>query len=236
MSKKAVFRFKQFDIKQEVSAMKIGTDGVLLGAWCKAEAQNILDIGTGTGLIALMCAQKHPKAKITAIEIEPNAAGEARYNFENSPWKNRLNLIQTGFLAFQTADLFDTIISNPPFFDEETPANSQQRNMARKSFSLPLRKLIGHAHNLLTPKGHIFLILPVDKEALLVEILKTEKLFLARLCQVKGNFHSPVKRILVDIVKQPVNTEYSQLIIEKERHVYTQKYIELTRDFYLKMV
>ena len=233
---KNIFKFKQFDVLQEQSGMKIGTDGVLLGAWADLHnAKHILDIGTGTGLIALMCAQRHQTALITAVEIEEKAAVEATYNFTKSPWSNRLKIVKTDFKQFMSNNKFDIIISNPPFFDENVLSSKYQRNLARNAEHLPLQTLLAKAKEMLTIDGTINLILPVSKLKILEKNLKNEQLYLQKICYVKGRKEMPVKRILVQIGKKNMPIEKSELTIEIDRHLYTDKYKALTREFYLKM-
>jgi tRNA1Val (adenine37-N6)-methyltransferase len=231
-----IFKFKQFDIVQDNAPMKIGTDGVLLGAWAHIEqSENILDIGTGTGLIALMAAQRNPKASITAIELNDKALKDAKINFKQSPWTDRLNLIHTSFQKWVTTQTFDAIISNPPFFDEDIQSPDTDRQMARHSTYLPLQELIGKAKLLLNKQGTINLILPADKEMSLKEIVANERLFLHHICYVHGQQNKPVKRILVSLGLEEKVTLSNQLIIEKARHHYTKAYTNLTRAFYLNM-
>ena len=234
--RKQIFKFKQFDIAQEQTAMKVGTDGVLLGAWADLDtAENILDIGTGTGLIALMCAQRQHKARIDAVEIEPAAARQAMENFENSKWKERLNLIQTDFKHFTSVKKYDVIISNPPYFDEQTLNVNRQRNLARRSSNLSLETLIRKSKKMLNKSGSIQLILPADKLSQLQQIIRLEKLFLNKICYVKGHPGAKIKRILVKISASYSKTEENRLTIEISRHNYTGDYIRLTKDFYLNM-
>ena len=233
---KQIFKFKQFEIAQELTAMKVGTDGVLLGAWANlTHAKHILDIGTGTGLIALMCAQRQNNAIIDAIEIDPDAAQQAAGNFNNSKWQRRLNLIHTDFNNFHAGKKYDVIISNPPYFDEQYENPDSQRNMARHTATLSLKTLIKKSKKLLKDDGNIQLILPADKLSQLHQIIEQEKLYLNKICYVKGHKNTKIKRILVKISGLYTKPEEQQLIIEKSRHNYTDDYIYLTRDFYLKM-
>ncbi len=234
--KKDIFRFKQFRIAQEQTAMKVGTDGVLLGAWADLKhAHHILDIGTGTGLIALMCAQKQPLAHIDAIEIDPAAACQASENFSNSKWSKRLQLIHSDFKLFVPEKKYDVIISNPPYFDEKTLNSNQQRTIARHNQQLSLDELITRSKKILQPEGSIQLILPADKLETVKQIIRQEQLFLNKLCFVKGHAKAKVKRILLKISHIDKPLKENHLIIEHARHQYTDDYIQLTRDFYLKM-
>jgi len=231
---KNIFKFKQFEVLQAQSGMKIGTDGVLLGAWVDlGNAKHILDIGTGTGLIALMCAQRHKTALITAVEIEEKAAVEAEYNFAKSPWADRLKIVKTDFKQFISNNKFDIIISNPPFFDENVLSSKHQRNLARNAKNLPLQTLLAKAKEMLSVDGRINLVLPVAKLEILEKKLKNIQLHLQKICFVKGRQDVPAKRILVQIGQKNIPIEQSELIIEIDRHVYTEKYKALTENFYL---
>ena len=234
--KSSVFRFKQFEVYQDRTAMKIGTDGVLLGAWAAADNPfRILDVGTGTGLIALMLAQRYPEALIEAVEIEAGAAEQAHYNFQISPWKDRLHLVQTDFKDFQTDYRYDLIVSNPPFFDGKYLSDDSNRNWARHNQKLSLEVLLQKSKSLLTEHGSLHLILPVQKEKELYEIAETTGFFLRQITYVKGRHDLPVKRFLVQMVQKPSEIQTNLLAIEIARHRYTKEYVFLTRDFYLKM-
>jgi len=234
--KSPVFRFKQFEIRQDLTAMKVGTDGVLLGAWAEVDnPRRILDIGTGTGLIALMLAQRFPTAQIDALEVETAAAEQALNNFEISPWKNRLHLIHSDFNEFQTENRYDLIVSNPPYFDEDYLSTDAGRNLARHSHSLRLKDLLLKSKKILSKQGSIQLILPVQKERNLQQILRNNQLYINKITYVKGRKDLSAKRVLLSISAYPVKTRTGSLTIEKARHEYTPEYIALTRDFYLKM-
>ena len=230
----SVFKFKQFSIIQEKSAMKVGTDGVLLGSWvsCK-QANTILDIGCGTGLISLMLAQRNLNSNIIGIEIDEIASKEAQLNVSNSDWQERIKIEHTSLQDFNPQTQFDLIVSNPPFFDENKAQD--RRATARHTNSLSFEELIGNAANLLSEKGIFFVIMPKDTEVEFWKIAATHNLYCNRVCNVKGNETSEVKRVMMEFsfIKSIVLTEY--LTIEKSRHNYTSKYIQLCKDFYLKM-
>ncbi len=232
-----VFKFKQFKVCQNQQVMKVGTDGVLLGAWAHNNPINrILDVGTGTGLIALMLAQKFQKALIDAIDINPYAVRLAQSNFLRSPWHNRLQAYLTDFNRFTTKVKYDLIVSNPPYFDENILAKNKYRNKARHTGSLLTEQLIKKAAELLQPYGSIQLILPYAKTELIQNISKDNNLYINKLTNVKGNKNTEFKRILVKLsFEKKSPTDINHLVIEKQRHVYTDSYIKLTRDFYLKM-
>ncbi|MEI8112745.1 MAG: methyltransferase [Bacteroidia bacterium] len=239
MPRNNYFQFKQFRIIQERSAMKVGMDGVLLGAWTDTSAaERILDIGTGTGLIALMMAQKNSSARIDAVEIDPDAFRESALNVQQSPWNDRIQIKLSAFqdVAKQNEHKYNLIVSNPPFFAENgLKAPSKNRAQARHSDSLPLEVLISGAANMLTEIGRIALILPVESLPEIQQLCLSNKLYISRLCRIKPNPVKPDFRILVELAQSECTTIEERLMIEFEtHHDYTLEYKELTRDFYLK--
>lgn len=238
MPRNSYFQFKQFRIVQERSAMKVGMDGVLLGAWANAlGAERILDIGTGTGLIVLMLAQKNALAKIDAIEIDRDACQEAIFNVQQSDWSDRINVHCQSFQEFaaETENKYDLIVSNPPFFSNGVKAPAETRAQARHADALPLEVLISGATNLLQENGRMALILPVEQLPEVENLAQINGLFLSRLCRVKPNPVKPDFRILVELTNQPITIQEETLMIEFEKHHdYTPEYRELTKDFYLK--
>jgi len=229
------FQFKQFSITQQHTAMKVGTDGVLLGAWSDALEGNVLDIGTGTGLIALMLAQRSKTALIDAIELDKVASEQAQENFKSSKWNNRLTVIHSTIQSYQPNKKYDLIISNPPYFINSTKAPNNIRNAARHTDQLSFNDLIYSVKRLLADTGVFSLVLPVEEATLFINSAEKENLFLNRKCLVKPNPTKPVKRILMEFsfIKKDIVLE--ELTIEtKKRHEYTEEYISLTKDFYLK--
>ena len=230
----SVFKFKKFSIIQEKSAMKVGTDGVLLGCWVSCEkANNILDIGCGTGLITLMLGQRILIGNVTGIEIDKIASQEAQLNISNSDWKERIEIKHTSLQEFTSQLKFDLIVSNPPFFPQNK--SQQSRDIARHTNRLSFEDLIDHAAKLLAKKGIFSVIIPKDSEEYFCKIAATHKLYCNRVCYIKGNEVSEVKRVMMEFtfVISIILTEY--LTIERSRHNYTDKYIQLCKDFYLKM-
>ena len=237
MAREKVFRFKQFSVRHEKSAMKVGTDGVLLGAWTNAEcAGTVLDIGAGTGLIALMLAQRS-KAKITAIEIDDDAAEEANENFTLSPWGDRLSVVKSDFVDFAESceKKFDVIVSNPPYFVDSLECPDEKRGKARHTSSLSFENLIYGAVKLLAESGHIYLVTPIEVEAKLDSIIADNECSVTHKVYVCSVVGGEPKRVLWEIAKGVNECECSRLEIEKERHIYTDDYISLTREYYLKM-
>ncbi len=230
-----MFRFKQFVIDDSGSEMKIGTDGVLLGAWANAlQPENILDIGTGCGLIALMLAQRF-EAMVTGVEIESLAALQAIKNMDNSPWGNRIQIVNQSFQNFLEASdsCFDLIVCNPPFFSNSLKSNNSSRNLARHNDSLPASILLSGVSKLLSPDGIAAFILPFsDQEGFLQEVF-LNKLYPARICEVSNSPNHPPKRILLEISKkEPVCCEKETLCIRNQENKYSIEYQNLTNEFH----
>ena len=232
------FRFKQFEINQDRCAMKIGTDGVLLGSWTNIiAAESILDIGAGTGIIALMLAQRSNAEAIDAIEIDSNAYEQCVENFENSLWGDRLYCYHAGLDEFieEIEDLYDVIVCNPPFYTESVTSGDLQRDQARQNEFLPFKELIEGVSVLISEHGIFSTIIPFREKDDFIRMAASHELFPSRCVHVKGNPAAEVKRVLLEFTKQEKSCEVLDLIIEIERHVYTMDYINLTKDFYLKM-
>lgn len=230
----SIFKFKHFEIIQERSSMKVGTDGVLLGSWVSCQkSKNILDIGCGTGLISLMLAQRNIKCNIIGVEIDQISSQEAKLNVKYSNWRKRIQIINTSLQDFRTNMKFDLIVSNPPFF---TPNNStRRRDIARHTNTLSFQELIACAANLLIEGGGLSVILPIEFELAFIEIAADYKLYCNRLCYVKGNPKTTIKRVMMEFSFSKDSYKEELLIIEKSRHQYTDQYISLCKDFYLKM-
>ena len=234
------FQFKQFKIEQDKCAMKIGTDGVLLGAWASLENQpfSILDIGAGTGVIALMLAQRSFSELIDALEIEENAYEQCVDNFENSYWGDRLFCYHAALDEFaeeMEGETYDLIISNPPFYDENFTSTEENRNLARFTEALPFEYLVKYSAQLLAEKGKFCTIIPHKNEEEFIQLASKEKLFPQKITRVRGHKNSPIKRSLLQFGFEQTTLETSELIIEIDRHVYTEDYKNLVKDFYLKM-
>ncbi|MEM6687476.1 MAG: methyltransferase [Bacteroidota bacterium] len=233
------FRFKQFTIAQDKTAMKVGTDGVLLGAWASVEGNpfSILDIGAGTGLIALQLAQRSHAEVIDAIEIDDNAYEQAVENFENSPWSDRLFCYHAGLDEFvdEIDDKYDLIVSNPPFYTENYKTENTQRDRARFADALPFEELLAGVSHLLEPTGTFHTIIPFKEYDHFIHLAEANHLFPYKTCHVQGNPKANYKRSLISFSKEKTTHTQEELVIEKERHQYTEAYILLTKDFYLKI-
>jgi len=233
------FQFKQFTIHQDKCAMKVGTDGVLLGAWAAINTQvnSILDIGTGTGLIALQLAQRSDANLIDAIEIDNNAYEQAVENFENSNWGDRLFCYHASLEEFiaEIDETYDLIVSNPPFYTDEYYSDNKARSKARFTSSLPFEALLFSVSKLLSKNGIFSVIIPYKEEIKFIELAKKQLLFPRKICHIKGNISSEIKRSLLEFSFQETEVDITHLSIEIERHHYTKAYITLVQKFYLKM-
>ncbi|MBD0725641.1 tRNA (adenine-N(6)-)-methyltransferase [Flavobacterium sp. L1I52] len=220
--------------------MKVGTDGVLLGAWTPIENNpfSILDIGTGTGIIALMLAQRSNAEQIDALEIDEEAYEQATDNFENSPWNDRLFCFHAGLDEFveEPEDEYDLIVSNPPFYSENYKSNSEQRDLARFQDAMPFEDLVEAADLLLSENGIFSVIIPFKEEENFLALANEYELYPIKITRVKGAPNSEIKRSLLAFSRNKKSDfPVDELIIETARHQYTPEYIELTKEFYLKL-
>ena len=230
------FAFKQFTVRHDRCAMKVGTDGVLLGAWTDlSHSRRILDIGTGTGLIALMLAQRCMDAQITAIDLDSAAVEQAQENIQASPWKDRIEALQQDICTYHPNGTFDTIVSNPPYFIDSLKCPDGQRSTARHTDTLDADRLIGKVSELLTSDGRFSIILPAEQTEDLIRVAGEKGLHPSRQTWVITRPGLSPKRILMEFRKIPVTLQPDELVIELERHVYSEEYIALTKEFYLKM-
>lgn len=235
-----MFSFKQFTVNQDKCAMKVGTDGVLLGAWAPLHHNpySILDIGAGTGVIALMLAQRSTAEQVDALEIDEDAYEQATDNFENSPWADRLFCYHAGLDEFmdEPEDEYDLIVANPPFYTEDYTTGNEQRDLARFENSMPFEDLTEAAGLLLSDSGIFAVITPYKEEKRFIALALKNELYTEKITRVKGTPQSEIKRSLLAFSRNKNAVCHTdELVIETARHQYTPEYTELVKDFYLKM-
>lgn len=226
------FRFKQFEVFHDRCAMKVGTDGVLLGAWVEPlDAARILDVGTGCGLIALILAQRS-QAEIVGVEFDAQAAEQAAENARNSPWSNRIRMVHADIRTYKSQP-FDLIVSNPPFFQNALQAPKAERNRARHDVTLSYEELIANAASLLTSEGRLAVVLPYDAAPEFEAVCWSNGLFPKRSCAVSTIEGKSPKRILLECSKQRCSTEHTTLAVGGKANVRSEAYSALTSDLYL---
>jgi len=226
------FQFKHFSIRQTNAAMKIGTDALLLGSLCTFnDARTLLDIGTGTGVLSMMLAQRFNPDSITALEINSEAVKDARFNFEQSPFKTEFNLLHQDLRVWNTEARFDGIISNPPFFENSSKSESNERNTARHTDDLPFDVLFSACSALLSETGRFWIIVPTTSRESSSMYAEAAQLYLNELIHIHGKLNRPV-RIILAFSKQQSIVKERTLTVRDETGNYTNEYIELTRDFH----
>lgn len=221
-----MFQFKQFAIEQELCAMKVGTDGVLLGAWAQG-GQRVLDVGAGTGVIALMMAQRYPEAQVVAIDIDEGAVRQAQQNVSQSPFSSRVSVLQQAVQEHQGE--YESIVSNPPFFIDSLQAPDEQRNMARHTATLSYGELMKAAYRLLADNGELSVVVPLDYRRRMEDEAVFVGFFPSRVCGVKTTERKPAKRFLLAFRKHPCPCEKTEITIGNEA------YNRLTEAFYLNV-
>ena len=231
------FEFRHFIVHQDHCGMKVGTDGTLLGAWARMGSQGtrVLDIGTGTGLIALMMAQRFAEASITAIDIDPAAVTQARRNAGDSPFADRITVMEADIADFNDEGLFDAIVSNPPYFNDSLQSPDAQRTIARHTASLSYSTLISSAYRLLADDGMLSVIIPDNFRECLMAEAHLRGFFLTRQFAVRTSPRKLPKRYLIELMKHPVGEiDKQEVIIELSPGQRSPWYQQLTADFYIK--
>ncbi len=234
---KSYFEFRHFTVRQQRCAMKVGTDGTLLGAWAAMPSGGVslLDIGTGTGLIALMMAQRFPACSVTALDIAPDAVGQAAENVGASPFSDRITVMEADVASYQAPRPFDAIVSNPPYFEHSLECPDSQRTTARHTSALSYQALIGAAHRLLADDGLFSLIIPDDCRERLMGEACLQGFFPARICGVRTTPSKPPKRYLIELRKRPVEqVDMSEEVLEILPGRRSPWYHGLTSDFYIR--
>lgn len=225
------FTFKQFKIQQSKDVFRVGTDGVLLGALADVEsAFRVLEVGTGTGLISLMLAQRNLQANFLGLDINEDAVVLTKLNFENAPFHTRLKNIYQDFKTFETEERFDLIVSNPPYFEE---SGSDKDKIARQTVELNFRQLITQSAQLFSENGILSVIIPVEAGEVFISIAEENHLFLARRVNIKGIENSKTKRLILEFSLAENSLQESEFIIEKSPRKYSDQYLELTKEFHV---
>lgn len=228
-----IFRFKQFNIIQDKCAMKIGMDACVFGSWFSS-GKNFLDVGTGTGILALMAAQRFPEATVDAVDIDLNAFEQASENFKNSAWKSNLKCTHISFIDLDESVFYDHVISNPPYFNNALKSNSDQRDLARHDDYLSVEAFFQKAKKILSPDGKVSVIFPSDDKRLPQAALD-QGFFVRRKCQLIPTRSKAVLRNMWEFGLNPCELELSDLIIEQEgSRRLTLSAWKLLKDFYLE--
>jgi len=229
------FKFKQFIIFQDQCAMKVGTLGCILGAYATHDDPgNILDVGTGTGLLSLMMAQKYPDAFIDAVEIDAQASSQANANFKSSQWSDRIRIHHTDFLKYPATHLYDLILSNPPFFENHQKSPDQRVNIARHDDVLPIPLLLQGIAERLTPQGMAYLLLPEREMALACSEAASLGMISTRKLMIRNFADAPVKAVITAFQRnRPSILTNSSIIIRGKDHQYTKAFRNLLRPYYL---
>jgi len=234
------FRFKQFEIQQDQCPMKVGTDGVLLGAWAGVDGvKTALDIGTGTGLIAIMLAQRAPEAAVHGVDIDETSCRQAAANMEAAPWSKNLKVFNQAVQEFaeQHPQSYDLIVSNPPFFTGGTFSHYQDRHSVRHTTKLPHSDLLRAVRDLLKANGRFALVLPYIEGLRFQELAEGYNFYCNRLTEVLPKPGRPIERLLMEFSQKQLEREVDTLTIAQagKKQVWTEQYVALTGDFYLKM-
>lgn len=229
------FAFKQFKVEHDQCAMKVSTDGILLGAWADlSHANTLLDIGTGTGLLALMCKQRAPHLKVSAVEVDEAAYQQALQNCQQSPWRD-ISIYHQPIQQFEAVGLFDCVIANPPYFNHSLKGDNAARNTARHTDGLSFAELLGAFRHLSHQDSRFNLILPTTEAQLFITLAQQQGLYLNRLCQVQAMPNKLFSRSLMTFSYEQSEISTTKLCIRANDNSYTTEYQALCRAFYLKM-
>lgn len=231
-----MFQFKQFSIDDTHCAMKIGTDGVILGAWAfdRFSPTRILDVGSGSGLLSLMMAQRFTKAQISGIEIDTDAYLDALFNVSNSKWSGHIEILNGDFLSYNLSGTFDAIITNPPFYNENVHPDDTKRDIARHDTNMSIDTLISKSSVLLTEGGHFAVIAPDCRTQEIIYLLTLYHLDPQRVTIVKHNPSTPPKRVMIEAVKGLSQHYETSTLFVREKNYYTDDYRQLTDSFYFE--
>ncbi len=232
------FQFKQFTIQQQYNAMKVTTDGCLFGAMLptlpgEGKGFKVIDIGTGTGLLSLMFAQKNPEASITAVELDPGSAAEAARNFDSVSLGKFIQPIATDILQFNPPHLFDLIITNPPFYEKQLTAPDAAKNRAHHDESLTLDGLLQSLDRLMTPEGSAWILLPAYRQEILPTLLSRYSFHLYSCCQIRPHPGKAPFRVVVQIGRRPQETLLESLVIKTDDQAYSPAFVNYLKPYYL---
>ncbi|MDR1763640.1 MAG: methyltransferase [Dysgonamonadaceae bacterium] len=231
----AYFQFKQFTVRHDLCAMKVGTDGAVLGAWADcSRAQSALDVGAGSGLIALMLAQRS-NAAVDAVDIDENACRQSKINFENSPFGGRMRIFNADYRNFQPGRKYDLIVSNPPYFSRSLKPPLAERSFARHDEALPTEILISKSASLMNENSRLSLIIPTDKMENTAQTAEKYGLHLRRKTEVYSLPTKPPKRVLLEFTNCKADLEEDKLTIETSPKIYSSEFVRLLKEFYLKL-
>ena len=228
----SVFKFKHFQIQQDHAALKVGTDSMLLGSLCRWDnPKRLLDIGTGTGVLALMCAQRFALHEIIGLEISEPAVVDAQINAGNNPFSTKISILNQAVQEYQSTEGFDAIISNPPFFENSSKNPDDHKSLARHTESLSFTELMQAISRLLTPNGKAWIIVPFESTENLIELAWKNGLFASDLVEISGK-PGKLSRAVLAFEKQPITTKLYSLCIRTETGSYTEAYKVLTKEFH----
>ena len=228
------FTFKQFTIHQEANAQKVGSDSMLLGAWIQGKFNRILDIGTGTGILALMLAQKNPTATVTAIEPDLESLNEAHANFQSSKFSHQFLAVHARLQEFGALEKFDLIVCNPPYFENSFLSKNKDRNRARHNDDLAVHELYEHAVDLLTESGKLAIVIPSDEEFNHLKRAALEDLFPSKILRTIREDGTYKRSLITFSIDDSIDPKTNELLVKNKKNQYSDAYIELTKDFYLK--
>lgn len=235
-NKNKLFHFKQFSVRHDRSGMKVGTDGVLLGAWTNlTNTKHILDIGTGTGVIALMLAQRAKQSIIDAVEIEQEAFEDATENIASSPWSDRIRVHHNPIQDFNSDTQFDLIVSNPPYFQNSFKPPGEKRGLARHTQQLTFSELLTISKKFLAPSGKLSIILPYTEGLEFITLASKHNLYCSRKWSFRTRAEKPIERWLLEFSRKSIITEEGEILLYQKGDEWTNGYKSLTRDFYLKL-
>lgn len=235
-SKSQIFQFKHFSVSQSNSALKVGTDAMVLGALIETtNEKSALDIGTGTGVLALMLAQKNSTILVDAIEIDAASCVDANLNFSNSNWKKRLNLIKSDFLDYSFSNQYDLIVSNPPFYLDGLVSADERTNQAKHANELNFETLFNRVNQLLSSEGTFWLIYPFETHVFVESIARENELFPSQLIEIQGKPNRPTRMVACfNKIASPIKRQV--FVIRDVEGNYSPNYIEATSEFHSKKI